>query len=520
MAAAAVVVLVVAVVYLLRLDRVAGLVVDDAWYILLGQALSQGQGFRLTSSAVAEILPNVPPGFPFILSVLFRLNPHFPENVPLLKSVSIIAMAGVGLASFWYAVRCRRLPWQLGAAIAVAVVVTPAFVFLATSTVMAECVFTLAQLAAVIALDHACASDRHPRRRRVVVAAAIAAAAMLIRSTGIALIAAGVLYLLNQRRWREALLFGATVLLLLAPWLLYARAHAPTTAQRLEHGGSIAFAYADSMRLRAAGTPSSGQATLADVRARVVENLTNVFGRDMTGMLAPAFLRGPDESGEEVVSIGGTIGVQAGSMGNATPTLAISFVLSVIAIVGYVRTVRERAGVPELLVPLTIAMAVLVPFWTFRYVLPVAPFIVLYIVEGLRTTASDRWRLARVFILLVIGFDAYDQVRYILDLRGGAGAHTVEWVADGREVDEVLAWMKDNLVDDGAVAASNPGLVYLRTGRKGVAMDDWRTKWHAWKAHGIRYLVALRPLDLPDRSAVPYRVLYQTARHKLWVIEF
>jgi hypothetical protein len=60
----------------------------------------------------------------------------------------------------------------------------------------------------------------------------------------------------------------------------------------------------------------------------------------------------------------------------------------------------------------------------------------------------------------------------------------------------------------------------LRTGRKGVAMDDWRTKWHAWKAHGIRYLVALRPLDLPDRSAAPYRVLYQTARHKLWVIEF
>ena len=81
MAGAAVVVLVVAVLYVLRLDRVAGLVVDDAWYILLGQALSQGHGFRLTSSAVAEILPNVPPGFPFILSVLFRLKPHFPENV-------------------------------------------------------------------------------------------------------------------------------------------------------------------------------------------------------------------------------------------------------------------------------------------------------------------------------------------------------------------------------------------------------------------------------------------------------
>ena len=519
MTVAAVVVLVAAVLYLLRLDRVAGLVVDDAWYILLGQALSQGQGFRLTSSAVAEILPNVPPGFPFMLSVLFRLNPHFPQNVLLLKGVSIVAMAGVGFASFWYAAGCRRLPSPLSAAIAVAIVVTPAFVFLATSTVMAECVFTLAQLAAVIALDRACEHDHRHRWRRIVVAAAIAAAAMLIRSTGIALMASGALYLLNQRRWREALTFAATLMLLLAPWLLYARAHVPTTAQRLEHGGSIAYAYADSMRLRAAGTPSSGQATFADVRARVTENFTNVFGRDIAGMFAPALLRGPDESGEEVVSIGGTIGVQAGSMGNATPTMVISFVLSVIAIVGYVRTVRERLGVPELLVPLTIAMAVLVPFWTFRYVLPIAPFIVLYIVQGLRTTRADRWRLARVFILLVIGFDAYDHVRYVLDLRGRASADAVEWVADGREVDEVIAWMKDNLVEDSAVAASNPGLVYLRTGRKGVAMDDWRTKWHAWKARGIRYLVALSPLALPDRSAVPYRVLYQTARHKLWVIE-
>jgi len=99
MAGAAVVVLVVALLYVLRLDRVAGLVVDDAWYILLGQALSQGHGVRLTSSAVAEILPNVPPGFPFILSVLFRLKPHFPENVLLLKSVSIVAIVLVAASS-------------------------------------------------------------------------------------------------------------------------------------------------------------------------------------------------------------------------------------------------------------------------------------------------------------------------------------------------------------------------------------------------------------------------------------
>ena len=49
--AAALTLLAAACVYLLRLDRVAGLVVDDAWYVLLGRALAQGDGYRLISSA-------------------------------------------------------------------------------------------------------------------------------------------------------------------------------------------------------------------------------------------------------------------------------------------------------------------------------------------------------------------------------------------------------------------------------------------------------------------------------------
>jgi hypothetical protein len=164
-------------------------------------------------------------------------------------------------------------------------------------------------------------------------------------------------------------------------------------------------------------------------------------------------------------------------------------------------------------------MVAIWPFWTYRFSLPIAPFIFLYTVAGLRTAASDPWRLSRVFVLLVIGFDAYDHVRYVLDLHDPSRTDSVEWVADGREVGEVLAWMKHNLHQDGAVASSNPGLVYLTTGRKGVAMDDWRSRWNAWKAQGIRYLVSLRPLNLPDGSAAPYRLLYRTTRHRLWVIE-
>src|SRR3982074_3304075 len=85
---------VAACVYALRLDRIAGLVVDDAWYVLLGRALARGEGVRLGGSATTAIMPVVPPGFPAVLAVIFRFSPDFPQNVLLLKSVSVAAMLG------------------------------------------------------------------------------------------------------------------------------------------------------------------------------------------------------------------------------------------------------------------------------------------------------------------------------------------------------------------------------------------------------------------------------------------
>ena len=41
-------------IYALRLDDAAGLIVDDAWYILLAKALAGGDGYRLISSATIQ----------------------------------------------------------------------------------------------------------------------------------------------------------------------------------------------------------------------------------------------------------------------------------------------------------------------------------------------------------------------------------------------------------------------------------------------------------------------------------
>jgi hypothetical protein len=73
-------------IYLLRLDRIAGLIVDDAWYVLFARALARGAGYMLVNAPTPGTLPAYPPGFAAILSPVFILSPRFPENVLLLKA--------------------------------------------------------------------------------------------------------------------------------------------------------------------------------------------------------------------------------------------------------------------------------------------------------------------------------------------------------------------------------------------------------------------------------------------------
>jgi hypothetical protein len=236
----------VVALYLLRLDNAAGLIVDDAWYAVLAKALAQGDGFRLISSATTQIMPAVPPGYPLILAPLFLVSPAFPANVLLLKSVSIAAMAGVGFVVYVHLRTHRETPTPMAVLIALATVLTPALVFLATSTLMSESAFILSQVLAVWWIDRTVASDTaSTRQRRAIVAGVLAAASMLIRTVGATSVLTGVVLLLKERAYRPVAAFTLTAVLCMTPWYIYSVRHTPTAAQVEEHGGTIAYAYSE-----------------------------------------------------------------------------------------------------------------------------------------------------------------------------------------------------------------------------------------------------------------------------------
>jgi hypothetical protein len=506
-AAAAAVVAGVVAIYALRLDHAAGLLVDDAWYIVLAKALSQGQGFRLISSAAAEILPAVPPGFPAILAPVFLLNPSFPDNLIWLKLISVLAMLGVGVVCWLDFTRHRDVPPAPALLLAAAAVITPAFVFLATSTVMSECTFTFAQLLTVVLVERATRDADRPNGRAIVAGVA-GAAALLIRLAGVAVVAASVVYLLVGRRWRQAALFSITVAVCVAPWQLYARAHEPTADERLAHGGTISFSYEQLVAMARPGDPRSGSISISDRIARAGRNLGGIAARDVGGILIPAFYRGPSESGQEVLSIvGGT--TQTGSMGRGAAIAAVSLLLSAVIFGGWIVSTREQCLMPALVIAASLGLILLVGSQTFRYLVPLTPYLLMFFWRGLRSG-----RVARVAVLCMLGFNLLDHGGYIHRKLTA----TPDWLVDAVEVDEVLNWMSNHLTEPGAVASNNPGLVYLRTGRTAVANADPAGNRSLWKALGVRYVAALLPAEQPEPSLAP-RPLFRTSRGRLWIVE-
>ena len=510
-----------AAVYVLRLDQAAGLYVDDAWYIVLAKAVWQGDGFRLISSATTPILPAFPPGFALILAPIVGAFPEFPANVVPLKMVSLVAMGAAGVLVYVFVNRYHAAPRAVAATVAVITVAMPAFVFLATSTVMAEPVFTAAQLGAAVAVERSARAPSRTATMTTIIAGLIAGATLLIRLAGVAAVLAATCYLAKKRGARPAIIFLGLATACYLPWGAYSYLHRAPAIERAAHGGSVSYAYGELLMMRHGGEAASGSLTAAELPNRVGSNLLNIFGRDVGAMLIPAVYRPAGESGYEVFGMTGETGIRASSMGGAAGTMILSLSISVIALAGFIATIRRAATVAEWMVPATVAMVVLVPAPTFRYVLPLAPFIVFYFLGGLDALVSAVKRAAppaptaafRITSACLLVLFAAEHAAYVWRARQGP---TPVWIEEFEEARLVTDWLAGH--GSGFVASNNPGLIYLATGLKGVSMGNAPANWAHWQELGVRYAATLRPVPKP-KDSLPYTARFETARLKLWVVE-
>ncbi|MBX7220710.1 MAG: hypothetical protein K1Y36_12245 [Blastocatellia bacterium] len=520
------------VIYLLRLEPPVGLFKDDAWYLVLAQSLAAGQGYHLTNFPFETGLSYYPPLYPFLLSLVFRCFPNFPDNLLWLKGFSLVAMFGCGvLAARYFQVSQRTQPlisWLL----ALATMLSPAFVLLATTSVMSECVFSLLHIMTLVMVAEGSPTDSKPGKPRIwLLAGVLAGLTYLTRSIGLMLILAVCCQLGLKRQWRVGLVFGGGVLLSLGPWWAYSQFHATSAVNRQTDAQMFTTGYGTQF-WHQAGDPTRPKMTLADFGWRVTQNSTIVIGVSVGGLTVPEIFRAAPESGMETLGmtqylgIGpDAIGAGVGNMGLSPITMGISAVFSVLGLFGFLSKIRKQWQAAELYVGFSLVLIVIWPGTPFRYVLPLLPFLLFYIGTGLKILGCQVWRrkdrlpaasnsspLERIFLMSVVGLYVFDHTGYVLARQQSATTH-LPWRQSFEGGLQMVQWIKDHTNPGEVVTSDNSPFVYMFSGRKTMPFS-----LKAKTRFGVRYYVAMADTT-PESHKHLGKVVFQPPGSNQLIVE-
>ena len=452
---------------------------DNFWYMLLGESLRTGQGYRDLWLPGTPLHTHYPPVYPLLLAALGWVT----DSVVGWKMLSLAGTTGAVAFTFLLA-RMRLDDERLAAGAALLLAVTPAIVEYA-HWVLSEATFVFFVTAALYA------SVRAPEGRDLrwfVVACVAAVAAYLTRSAGSPLLVALVAALAVRRRWSRAAWLGGLSAFTVLAWSWYVR-WASTAA------GATTTTYAQEFFYRDPYRPELGTVTVGDLVARAVFNVKAyllsawpqaVGGRD----LAPAL---------------------AG---------AIGLVLGGVVLAGALRRAR-RLEAPEWFFFLYVALLLVWPqAWSDqRLLLPLLPLAALYLVEAVawalpHDRRAGRFRVIELAVGGVVVFALFANLRLLgpqLSCTRRALAGDTFACAPAPFVDFVQAadWIRANTEPDAVVINRKPQILYWYGRRRGDVYPytaDRDSILQTLEARRARYVV------VDNLSATTWRYLVPAIR--------
>ncbi len=188
---------------------------DDGLYFIGAQSLATGQGYKILSLPGQPAQTKYPPGFPAWLAAAWWLGGEFPGNLRWAMALCVVWLPALtALLWVWLGRAGITGVWRDG--LTALVMVNP-YVVLFSITMLTEVSFTALALGAWLLLD----------RGKPGWAGALAAIAYLWRTAGIALLPAGILWLLWRRDRRGAAIFAAAMLPAVVGWMAWSRWNTP-----------------------------------------------------------------------------------------------------------------------------------------------------------------------------------------------------------------------------------------------------------------------------------------------------
>ncbi len=410
---------------------------DDSLFWVCARSLAGGGGYRIQSLPGEPYQTKYPPLYPLLLAAIWKLNPAFPDNLPLAVLSSWLTLVACLLVA---RVAFRDLgAGPNGAWVLCGVLALSPYYALCGISLLSELPFTCLSLAALALIERA----RGPSRGvgLAVVAGLVASAACLTRTVGLALLAAGPLDFMIGKQYRRAAAFALAMLPGTAAWLLWTHAH------RLARPDAVALYYTDYLGYWV------HDGTAGNLAVLLWRNLDNLFS-----------------------AIGGMF---VFGLGDSFAGKSLARVLAVAAIVGTARLWRRSGATAYVLFTAGCLLALLL--WNYppdqRFIVPVFPVLLAgFSAELLRLAGKLRAaflgramgeRLAAGAISLVLtALLSLAGARAYSGLFSALPAFLAQQRATVADYRTAYRWIAANTPPDAALLAYMDPILYLYTGRQ------------------------------------------------------
>ena len=196
---------------------VCGVCHDDGIYVSTGKALSQGYGYRLISLPGCPLQSKCPFIYPLLLGIIWKLWPSFPDNLVIMQFLNLcFGAATVGL-SYIYLVRFNYFSRGIAFVAGLLCATSTQFLYFATIA-LSEMLFALFTILMMFALEQQLCVKSNNRLSQLLLGV-ILALPFLTRAIGFVFIPIALLGLYLSNRPIRWVALGVTLMAL--PWTLW-----------------------------------------------------------------------------------------------------------------------------------------------------------------------------------------------------------------------------------------------------------------------------------------------------------
>lgn len=464
---------------------------DAGVYYVLGTSLATDGEYRISAEPGAPEGIQYPPGLPALVALhQWALGTTDPVVVgPWLKRTYAVLFVAFAVALL--RLSCAYLGTGWGTVASVLCLVQLNTVYF-SNLLFTELPYTLVSVGLALTLANQWMNARWWRREPA--GFALVAAGFLLRTAGLALMAAWVAEALFRRQWRLGAVRAALAMMPFVAWQLHVSAvehsaeyHAPAYAYQRAPYQFYNVSYAENLKLVDPFQPELGRMTLQTLVARVGANLAAL---PLAVGEAASESRGMWSAPVKTLFYPGRKTVPWVDNVALVPVA----IVAALAFAGWIILLRTRAWFPVWLIVGSVGLVCSTP-WPqqfLRYLAPLAPFIAIAFTLGLVSSVRALQRMKRGAARIlgwsaltamaggVVVAHAYATANGIQSLRRVQPAtpsnldpawSTRRWLYYDQgwaDWDRAVAWIAGNSAPDAIVATDAPHLCYLMTGRRAV----------------------------------------------------